>query len=226
MATSDSPQSGIYTDQHLLRDTTMHVDVSNVLNIDGSLNMASGKVTLPGSLGIGYINIGSNLFGGRNAASNETIASGTSAPTAFWGGLLMPDGQPAMKFVSSADKVFMLQWASAVVAAVALLPVSLPNDMSTAGGLTIEFFGETYGTGSATDAVDALNITPHFGIGGSTALGTTAPDFTSTPSWKGITVASGSVTTNDVSITVWPGAHALRGIQVYGGRISYTKKTS
>lgn len=219
MATSNSPQSGIYKDQHAGRNATMHVDAGSHLDL-------SGSVQLPGSLARGYINTGPNLFGGRNAASNETIASGSSAPTAFWGGMLMPDGNPAMKFLSSGDKVWMLQWASAQVAAVAMLPVALPNDMSTAGGLTIEFYGETYGTASAADAKDCLTIVPHFGIGNTSGTPTTAPDFTSTPSWKGITVASGTVTTDDLTVTVYPAAHAARGLQVYGARVSYAKKTS
>lgn len=219
MAASNSA-IGIWTESTTGRGATMHYDE------DGHLDLTSGSIQLPGSLGRGYMNIGSHLFAGRNAASNETIASGSSAPAAFWGGLLMPDGVPAMKFRSSGAKEWMLDWATAGVAAVAMLPVSLPDDMATAAGLTIEFFGETYGTASATDAKDCLTITPHFGIAGSTALGATAPDFTSTPSWKGITVASGSVTTDEVTITVWPQAHALRGLRVYGARIGYTKKTS
>lgn len=220
MATSASPQSGVYIDQHAGRGATMHFDE------DGHLDLTSGSIALPGSLGRGYLNIGANLFGGRNAASNETIASGSSAPTAFWGGILMPDGAPALKFLSSGDKVWSLQYASAVVAAVAMLPIPMPNDMSTAGGLTVEFYGESVGTGTASDAKSCLTIVPHFGVGNTSGTPTTHPDFTSTPSWKGITIASGTVTTDSLTLTVYPAAHAGRAIYIYDARISYAKKTS
>lgn len=221
MAASNSPQKGIYTDQITTgRNTTMHFDEA------AHLDLASGRVTLPGSLGRGHVNLAAAMFGGRNAASDETVASGSSAPTAFWGGLLMPDGVPAMKYVSTADKTWMLDWASAGVATVAMLPISIPQDLATAGGLTVEFYGETYGTASATDAKDCLTIGADWAIGGTSDTPTTAPDFTSTPSWKGITIASGSITSDSVTLRIFPAAHALRGIRVYNARMSYQKKTS
>lgn len=221
MATSDSPNVGIYTQQvGPGRSATM------VFDDGGTLDLTSGKVILPGALGIGYINLGANLFGARNAASAEKITSGSSAPTAFWGGLLMPDGNPALNLLSTADPIYMIQWASAQVAAIAMLPFSIPNDFSTAGGLTIELYGETVGTASASDAVDAVTINPHFGVGGATTFGSTHPNFSSTPSWQGITIASGTVTTNDVSVILTPSAHALRAINLYGARASYNKKSS
>ena len=72
MATSDSPQTGIYFDQHQNRETTMHVDASSVLTIDGTLNVTSGKFNLPGSLGQGYLNI-------AQICERITSASGATA---------------------------------------------------------------------------------------------------------------------------------------------------
>ena len=132
----------------------------------------------------------------------------------------------AIKFNSTIDHVWLLQWASAQVAAIATLPISLPNDMSTAGGLTIELFGETVGSASAADAQDCFNILARFGVGNASAAGTTHPNFTTTPSWKGITVASGSVTTDTLSIQLTPQTHANQQLNLYNMRASYTKKTS
>lgn len=221
MATSNSPQTGIYKKQiGPGRDTTMVIDEG------GNLDITSGSITLPGSLSIGYISLGAALFGARNMASGETLASGTTAPTAFFGGLLMPDGEPSLGFNSTADHVWRMQWTSANVAAIATLPVALPNDMSTAGGFTIELFGESIGTGTASDAIAAVTILPRFGIGAASGAGSTHPNFTSTPSWQGITVASGTVTTDNLSIQLTPQAHAGRAIRLYDMRASYTKKTS
>lgn len=226
MATSDSPHVGIYTDRSLGRDTTMHIDSGSVVNVDGALNLTSGQFTAPGSLSIGYLNLGPALFSARNAASGETVASGSSAPTAFFGGLLMPDGAPAMKMNSTIDHVWMLEWVSANVATIKTLPVALPNDFSTAGGLTIELFGEVVGTATAADAKQSVDILARFGVGNTSAAPVSHPNFTTTPSWKGITVASGSVTTDSLTIGLTPGTHAARAIRVFDMRASYTKKTS
>ena len=238
MATSDSPGIGIYT-QHtgLGRESTMHVDASNVLNIAGTLalaaggavNAASGSITMPPGLASGHIPLGVNLFNARNAASGETVASGSTAPTAFFGGLLMPDGDPALKFNSTAGRIPMLEWVSALVAAIVLPPVAMPQDFSTAGGLRVELFGESVGTGTASDAISALTIVAHFAALTSASdanVGATHPNFTSTPSWQGITIASGSVGTNSLSLILTPQAHAGRAIRLYDARARYTKVTS
>lgn len=243
MATSDSPGVGIYM-QHtgLGRESTMKVDASNVIDVsgtvdfiggtlrsNGAVNLASAQVTFPANLASGHMNLGVHLFTARNAASGETITSGSSAPTAFWGGLLMPDGQPALKFDSTVGRIPMLEWVSAVVAAIVLPPIAMPQDFSTAGGLTLEMFGETVGTASAADAIQAITIAAHFASLTSASdadVGATHPNFTTTPSWKGITIASGSVGTNSLSVILTPQAHALRAIRLYDMRARYTRVTS
>ena len=236
MATSDSPQTGIYTQQHIGRETSMVFDSSNVLRMDGSLggsgtvNMSSMTVTLPGTLQQGFIDLGPHLFAARNVASGETVASGSTTPTAFFGGLLMPDGQPGLGMDSTANRRLRLNYASAVVAAIVLPSIAIPADLSTAGGLTLELYGETVGTASAADAIQAFTWTARFSALTSASTpadaGTTSPNFTSTPSWQGITIASGSVATNQLSITLTPQAHALRAINVFGMRARYTKRTT
>lgn len=236
MATSDSPQTGIYRQQHIGRETSEVFDASSVLRMDGTLrgagtfDLTSAVVQLPGTLGQGFIDLGAHLFSARVAASGETIASGSSAPTAFWGGLLMPDGAPALIFDSTANRRLSLNYASAIVAALALPPIAMPADFSTAGGLTLEMYGETVGTASAADAIQAFTWAARFSALTSAStpadVGTTAPNFTSTPSWKGITITSGNVATNQLSITITPQAHANRAINIFGMRARYTKRTT
>src|SRR3990167_8585020 len=144
MATSDSPQTGIYTQQHAARETSMVVDASSIMRVDGTfrgsgtIDMSSMTVTLPGTLQLGGFDLGAHLFSARNAASGETVASGSTTPTAFFGGILMPDGQPALGFDSTANRRLRLNYASAVVAALVLPPIAMPQDFATAGGLTLE----------------------------------------------------------------------------------------
>ena len=202
----------------------------STMTIAGGVNIASGNITMPGSLARGYIDLGPHLFGARVAASGETVASGSTTPTAFFGGLLMPDGAPALKMDSTANRRLSLNYASAIVAALALPPIAMPADFSTAGGLTLEMYGETVGTASAADAIQAFTWEARFSALTSASTpadaGTTAPSFTSTPSWKGITIASGSVATNQLSVIITPQAHALRAINIFGMRASYAKLTS
>ena len=224
---SASGQTRIYKEQHGGADTTMVVASGGTVRLEagGHMDASAGRITMPGSLARGYINLGPNIFNARQAASGETISSGSTAPTLFFGGLLMPDGAPSLKMLSTADPILMLQWASAVVVPIALTPISMPGDMSTAGGLTIDLFGESVGTGTASDAISAFKINARMGVG-DTEMGATHPNFTSTPSYQGITLASGDLTTNQLSIILTPQAHAGRAINLYGGRISYAKKTS
>ena len=223
MSKANSPQTGIYRGQHGGRSATMHFDE------DGHLDLASGSVQLPGSLGLGYIDLSPYIFGARQLASAEQFIAGTSAETAFWGGILVGNGAtagtPAMVLTASGDQSFYLNWASAVVVSIKLPPVFMPGDMSTAGGLTVGLYGESVGTGTASDAAAGFDIRCWMDVG-DTEMGSTHPNFTSTPSLQTIALASGNVSTGLLNITLVPQAHAGRPFRLYGGRIAYTKKTS
>ena len=194
---------------------TMQFDAGAVLNF------ASG-VTLTGFPG--EKDLSANLFGGRVLASGETIASGSTAPTAFFGGLLMPDGAPALT-QSTVDHNLYLNWASAIVTALKCLPFTIPVDLATASGLTIELKGESIGTGTASDAAAAFDIRCWSGLG-DTEMGATHADFSSTPAWKGITLASGDITTGLLNWTLVPQAHNNRALRIYGARARYARKTA
>ena len=214
MATSDSPQSGIYIQQHTGRNASMYVDAGSVLNL------AAG--TLAGALATGTIDLGAHLFAARELSSAENFASGTSAPAYFWGGMLYNESTPALALNTTLDETASVFWIGGNVDAIKLPPVALPSDLSTAGPMTIELYGETVGTASAADAIQSVQSKIWMGIGG-TVLGTTQPSFTSTPSWQGTAVASGSLTTDVMNIILLPQAHANRGIRVYGARARYRR---
>jgi hypothetical protein len=195
----------------------------------GAANFASGRVTMPPALAKGYLDLSAYLMGARQLASAEQFIPGTSGEIAFWGGVLVgaggTAGTPALVLTASNDQSLYLNYASAVVVGIKLPPIALPGDLSTAGGLTISLYGETVGSASAADAKDAFDIRAWFDIG-DTECGATHPDFTSTPAFKSVTVASGDVTTGILNITLVPEAHAARAIRLYGGKMEYTKRTS
>ena len=224
---SQEGQSGIYKNQHSSGGTVMTVaSGSTFLLAGGHLDAGAGRITQPGSLAIGYLDLCPHLFTARQLASGETVASGTSDPSAFFGGVLMPDGvTPSLALLSSLDRISRLSWTSAQVAAIKLPPIAMPGDLATAGGLTIELYGESVGSGTASDAEAGFDIRCWADLG-DTEMGATHPNFTTTPSYQGITLASGDVTTGVLNVILVPSAHAGRAINLYGMRARYTKRTS
>lgn len=193
----------------------------------GSFVFATGEISasdLAGNLTSGTLDLGPHLIAAREAASGETLTSGTSAPGMFWGGILNVDTTPSQTLLSSADQSLCWTWASGNSDGMKLPPIALPTDLSTAAGLNVDVFGESIGTGTASDAKSAFDIRCWSGVG-DTEMGATHPDFTSTPTWRGITVASGDITTGPLNITLVPETHAGRGIRLLGARIRYTRSS-
>lgn len=216
MANTQEPHSKIYrtqgaTAQVFSSGSQLQVTSGAEINLGAgaTANFTSGAVKMPGSLAKGYLDLGPYLFAAKVLASAETMTTAD-----------MP-----MTLISSGDSVGYINWASADVAAYKLPPIRIPDDLSTADGLTIGLMGETIGSATAADAKQACDILCLFDVG-DTECGATHPDFTSTILSKSITVASGDVTTGVLNIKLKPEAHAGRAIRVYGGRIEYTKKTS
>lgn len=227
MANTQEPHSKIYKTQGA---TAQVIAAGGTLDVAGGhVNLASGRVTMPPSLAKGYIDLGPYLMNSRQLASAEQFIAGTSAETAFWGGILVGNGAtagtPALALTASGDQSLYLNWASAVVAAIKLPSIAMPGDMSTAGGITVNLLGENVGSASAADAKMCVDIRAWMDIG-DTEMGATHPNFTTTPSYKGVTLASGDVSTGVLNLTLVPEAHANRAIRLYGGRVEYTKKTS
>jgi hypothetical protein len=225
-----SGQTGIFTDQHQGKQTTMHVDTSSVLDIRGTLNVASGTLVmatgqikaaaLAGNLKNGYLALGPWLMAARQLASAETLATGVAPFITASAG-----DAPPLALTSSGDQSFYLNYASAVVAGIKLPPIAAPVDLSTADGMTFELYGESIGTGTASDAAAAFDIRVWSGIA-DTEMGSSHPNFTSTPSWQGITVASGDIVGGaPFNITLVPLAHAGRAIRLYDMRGRYVRSS-
>lgn len=205
-----------------------HTQGASAMFIDagGTLDASSGAVVLPPNLRTGHIPLGSHLFNARQLASAEAYASGTSAESFFWGGVLTNKTTPALSINSTADQTAYLSYASGVVTGIKLPPIALPPDLSSAAGITIGLYGESVGSATAADAISAIQVKAWNGLGGAD-LGSTHPNFTTTPSWKEVTIASGSVVAGaPLNINLVPQAHAGRAINLYDMRLRYTRTTS
>ena len=200
-----------------------------VVDEDGHIDITSGSIQLPGALGQGFIDLSPYILNARQLASGENFIAGTSAETAFWGGLLIQGataGTPGLAMNSSADQAPYLNWTSAIVTAIKLPPVMLPPDVATAGGLSVRLYGENVGTATAADAAMAFDVRCWSGVG-DTEMGTTCPNLTTTPANSAISIASGDIVANGpFNITLVPQAHAGRALRLFGGSITYTRKTS
>ncbi len=207
-----------------------HIRVESGGNIDlststGTLTLATGQINaghLAGNLSSGSVDLGVHLFNARELSSGENVASGTSAPSYFWGGLLYKESTPSITTLSTGDQTFTLQWASNNVDGIKLPPIALPADFSTAGGVRLDILGESVGTGTASDAIAAVQIKAWCGVGGAD-LGTTHPNFTSTPTYQTISLSTGNLATTVLNLTLIPQAHAARAINVYGLRMRYNR---
>lgn len=188
----------------------------------GSIILEAGGVI--SGLGV-HEGLGAHLFAARELASAENFASGTSAPTLFWGGVLDSETTPKMAMNSTADQSFFLEWASGNADGVKLPPIAMRPEFSTAGGLSIDLYGETGGTGSAADAIQAITVKAFFGAGNAN-VGSTHANFTSTPGWQTVTVASGSVVANvPLNLTLIPQAHTGRTVRLYDMRLRYSRSS-
>jgi len=178
---------------------------STELTIDagGYLNAASGKVTMPGVLGKGYIDL--PLAAALEAASADSInalTSGTNPSISRINAGTDPKGQ--IYWSSNADKV---QW-----------DIMLPHDLSTAGGMILNLYGEASGT------ANTWGVGIFFGVGDADA-GTTGP-LTSTPANCSIAISSANIIAN-APMTVLVGPTSASGlVRLYGARLVYSKASS
>ncbi len=196
-----------------------------VIDNGGTLTLAAGSV-VNGMLVVatGSIDLGPYLFAARELSSGDNFASGSTAPTMFFEGVLGVDTTPAFSNLSSGDQTFALTWASNNTDSIKLPPIALPVDFSTAGGLRVDILGESIGTGTASDAIAAIQVRAWCGIGGAD-LGSTHPNFTSTPSYQTVALSTGNLATTVLNLTLTAQAHAGRPIRIFGGRVRYTRSS-
>ena len=186
--------------------------------------MVNGLTNAIGNLATGTIDLGAHLFAARELSSGDNFASGSTAPTMFFEGVLGVDTTPAFSNLTSGDQTFALTWASNNTDTIKLPPIALPADFSTAGGVRVDLLGESIGTGTASDAIAAIQVRAWCGIGGAD-LGSTHPNFTSTPSYQTVSLSTGNLATTVLNLTLTAQAHAGRPIRLYGLRVRYTRTT-
>lgn len=200
---------------------TAAIDSSHIAaDAVASAELTSRAITgehLQGNLASGTLALGAHLMAARELASGETLVTASN-------GLITPETTPALALISTADQTWYLNYASAVVDGLKLPPIAMPADLSTVDAVTLELYGETAGTATAADAEQGFDIRVWAGIG-DTEMGATHPNFTSTPAWQGITVASGDLSTAMLNVTLVPSAHAGRAIRLYDMRMRYTRST-
>jgi hypothetical protein len=202
---------------------SLRFEAGSTMELATGVTIKGLGANLPGNLASGHMDLGPHLFHAREVASGETFASGSTAPTAFFYGQLGPDTTPVLNLTSSGDQSWYLSWASAIVDAIKLDPIAVPTDFSSAAGLTIELNGENIGSATAADAAMGFDIRCWAGVG-DTEMGATHPNFTTAPTWKGITLSSADVAAGDVlNVTLVPSAHAGRALRLYGARARYAR---
>lgn len=169
---------------------------------------------LPGNLASGTIPLGAHLFSARKLSSAENYATGAIH--------LTTTGNPSLEHTSTADQSAYISWASGQTVGLKLPPVAMPADLATAGGMRIDLYGRTAGTATANDASAQFDVRCWSGVG-DTEMGTTHANFTSTPAWQSISIASGDLTTNMLNITLVPQTHAGRELRLYDMRARYVR---
>ena len=195
---------------------TMVVASGGAIRIEAGGTINGLTNGLPGNLASGSIDLGPYLFSARKMSSAENFATGALHITTT--------GNPSLEVNSTVDGAGYLNWASADVTAIQLPPVDMPNDLATGGGLRIDLYGESVGTGTASDAAAGFDVRCWSGQG-DTEMGATHPNFTSTPGYQTVAVASGDLTTGPLTIRLVPQAHAGRPFRLQGGRLRYTRSS-
>lgn len=210
MANNQEPHSKIYktqgaTAQVFSSGSQAQFTSGSELNFGAgsTANFTSGSVKLPGVLGKGWIDL--PLTAAMEVSSADSLNALTSGTN------------PAISRVNAGtDPKARIIWTSNVDPV--QWDIMLPHDLSTAGGMTLNLYGEASGTPN-TWAADI-----RFGVGDANA-GTTGP-LTSTPANASIPIASGDVIANaPMSIIVGP-TSASGLVRLYGARLVYSKASS
>jgi len=178
-----------------------------------TLDLASAALILPGSLARGYIPL-------RPIGAKTTATASGIVPFSTTG------VQPKMANPDITSGYLAWTWATANTNPMYFEPVRVPDDLSTAGGLTAHLVA----SGAVANATNALHLAMRAGTAtadviagtsGNIALGGAAAETT-------LAISSGNVpATGFMSFSLYPeNAHATGAISLYALGLSYQKKTS
>lgn len=199
-----------------------------VIDAGGSLNAASGSLTLPTNLRRGMIPL--NLFTARSLSSGEAFnsfnvsATGAALPTGSVGGLLGAGTIPALAMNSTVNQAAYLNWASGQNQAIAFTPIAIPPDFDASGALTIHAFGER-----ASDNASDNKIDFRFWNGSQTTdAGSSGATMTTAPAEYSVTITTGHLSAHPGywNVQIAPTAHNNNAVRVYNAWIEYQRTSS
>lgn len=193
----------------------------------GSINLASGALTLPPNLKRGYIPL--DIFSARSLSSGEVFfgasvsATGGNLGNAI-GGLLNLNSAPTLTMVSTAVRAPQLTWASGDVTAIAFPPLAIPPDFSSAAGLSIHAIAERTTDNASNNVLDFR----FWANANATEQGTTGSTMTSTPAEYSALVSSAESGAHPGTwnIQIVPGTHTNNAVRVFSAWVEYDRRTS
>jgi hypothetical protein len=199
-----------------------------VIDSGGLLNAASGKINLPTQLKRGVVPL--NLFAGRVLASGENFhtfnvsATGAALPTGSIGGLIGGGTVPFLGTFTTNAKAAHVGWASGQTQALALPPVPIPPDFSSAGGLSIHAIAERSSDGASDNVLDFR----FWADINASNKGTTGATMTTTPAEYSAAVSSAEAGAHPGSwnVHIVPGTHTNNAVRLFNAWIEYTRVTS
>lgn len=182
-----------------------------VVEAGGQIDASAGAMTLPGSLGRGYIPL--VPIGVKTTATASGIVPITA--TSVNPKLTNPDitsGYLGWEWSTAAGNINDLYFA----------PIRVPSDLATAGGLSVHVVA----SGAAANATNALNVRMRAGT--ATAAILTTHVLAAAPVETTAVIASGSVpATGFMSFSAAPeNAHASGNVRLLAAGLSYQRRTS
>ena len=194
----------------------------------GALILATGEIgasDLAGNLASGSIPL--DLFSARALSSAEAFfnssAGATGAGGQGKGGVLTGNSAPKLAYPASNSLSAYLEWASGNAAGIAFPPLFLPPDFTTALPVVVDLYGEN-ASGATADAISAIQVKAFSGVGGAD-VGSTHPNFTSTPAAQSVQLATGSLSSGVLNLVLVPQAHANKALRLYGARVRYGRSS-
>jgi hypothetical protein len=196
-----------------------------VVDAGGTLNAASGKITLPGNLRRGYWPL--DLFSARALSSAENFlgasvsATGGNLGNAI-GGLLNVNSTPTLTMEGTAsNQTAVLTWASGVVTQINFSPIGTPPDFNSATAVTFHALAERASDNASNNTIDFRAWSP-----GTTDLGTTGATLTSA-----FTEISAAISGLDGHPGVWnfglaPGTHTNNAVRLRAAWIEWDRASS
>lgn len=183
------------------------------MTINGPLDLSGGNVILPGSLGRGYQPL--RPIGAKTTATASGIVPFTTTGI-----------QPKLANPDITSGYLGWTWATANVNPIYCEPWRVPDDLATAGGLTVHVIA----SGGVANATNALHVAMRAGTATADVIAGTSGNvaLTGAAAESTLAIASGNVpATGFMSFSLYPeNSHASAAITLYALGVSYRKKTS